>query len=98
MGGFETQRAFYRFQEHPKRILDEEVMAVRSWRTQPENLLEVKGNPGCCTPCVLLHFGLIYELKGFGIWIYLFQGDMLSYESSLFRNLNHSIRMSDAKL
>ena len=52
-------------------------------------------HPGCCTPCVLLHFGLISEPKGFGIWIYLFQGDMFSYESNLPRNFNHSIRMSD---
>ena len=37
MGGFETQRAFHRVQEHQKRTSDEEVMAVRSWRIQPEN-------------------------------------------------------------
>ena len=37
MGGFKTQRAFHRIQEHPKRTSDEQVMAVRSWRTQPEN-------------------------------------------------------------
>ena len=36
-------------------------------------------HPGCCKPCVLLHLGLISEPKGFGIWIYLFQGDMFSY-------------------
>ena len=47
-------------------------------------------HPACYTPCVLLHFGLISEPKGFGIWIYLFQGDMFSYESSLpkFESLN----------
>ena len=156
MGGFETQRAFNRVQEHPKRTSDEDVMTVRSWMTQPENpvrrtsrgllfsiifghnlgssciniyiwvdsrlkglsiesnntqnglwtkklwLSEAGGHnqkicskeqchPGCCTPCVLmLHFGLISEPKGFGIWIYLFQGDMFSYESSLpkFESLN----------
>ena len=38
------------------------------------------------------------EPKGFGIWIYLFQGDMFSYESSLPKNLNHSIRMSDDRV
>ena len=37
MGGFETQRDFHRIQEHPKKTSDEEIMAVRSWRTQPEN-------------------------------------------------------------
>ena len=57
--------------------------------------LKEQCQPGCCTPCVLLHFGLISKPKGFEIWIYLFQGDMFSYESSLPINLNHSIRMSD---
>ena len=37
MGGFETQRDFHKIQEHPKRTSDEEVMVIRSWRTQPEN-------------------------------------------------------------
>ena len=37
MGGFETQRDFHRVQEHPKKSSDEEVIVVRSWRTQPEN-------------------------------------------------------------
>ena len=32
MDGFETQWAFHRVQEHPKRSSDEKVMAVRSWR------------------------------------------------------------------
>ena len=44
---------------------------------------------------MLLHFGCISELKGFGIWIYLFQEDMFSYKSSIPKNLNHSIRMRD---
>ena len=46
MGGFYTQRAFHRVQEHPKQTLDEEVMAVRSWRIQSENLLEGTVPPG----------------------------------------------------
>ena len=31
--GFYTQRDFHRAQEHSKRISDEEVMTVRSWRS-----------------------------------------------------------------
>ena len=32
MDGFETQRAFNRVQEHPKRSSEKEIMIVRSWR------------------------------------------------------------------
>ena len=33
-----------------------------------------------------------------GIWIYLFHGDMFSYQSNLPSNLNHSIQMSDVRV
>ena len=32
------------------------------------------------------------------IWMYLFHGDMFSYQSSLSSNLNHSIWMSDGQV
>ena len=37
MGEFETQRSFHGVIDHPKRTSDEQVMVVRSWRTQQEN-------------------------------------------------------------
>ena len=47
---------------------------------------------------VLVHFELISEFRSVGIWIYLFHEIMFSYQSSLFVNLNHSIRMSDGQV
>ena len=41
------------------------------------------------------------EFSGFNeiqIWIHLFHGDLFSYKSSLPRNLNHSIQMSDGQV
>ena len=41
------------------------------------------------------------EFSGFNgvqIWIYLFQGDLFSYKSSLSKILNYSIRMSDGQV
>ena len=32
MDEFYTQRAFHRVQEHSKRISDEEIMTIQSWR------------------------------------------------------------------
>ena len=32
MDRFQTQRAFHRVQEHPKRSSKEEIMTIRSWR------------------------------------------------------------------
>ena len=47
---------------------------------------------------VLVHFESISEFQSVGIWIYLFQVNMFSYQSSLSNNLNHSIRMSDGQV
>ena len=37
MNGILNQWDFHRVQELPKRTSDEDVMAIQSWRTQPEN-------------------------------------------------------------
>ena len=37
MDGFWTQRSFHRFQEHPKRSSNKEIMTVRIWRLPMNN-------------------------------------------------------------
>ena len=44
------------------------------------------------------HFDKIFGFNGVQIWIHLFQEDLFSYKSSLPRNLNYLIRMSDGNV
>ena len=73
-------------------------MVVQSWRPTIRKMTIVShpgplhNIAGCCT------LGEFLSPKGFGIWIYLFQGDMFSYKSISPRNLNHSIRVSDGQV
>ena len=75
---------------HSIRMSDGQVMAkIQSWsrKNRTEKLLEHNST-----------LNEFFEFKWVGIWIGLFQGAMLSYQSSLIRNLNHSIWMSNGQV